>query len=203
MKLRRPWQPVQREKHNKFIWGLILGGVVGWTISVLWVMPVVSYQNTKTISDRPVGENKLVKLLPIENLPNLENCKMESDPAKEQELLNLLNAQRIKNGLQRLVEDLQLTTVSHDYALILKDEQLLTHYSKSGKTVLDRVRGLANFSVVGENLGFGSDIAAIHERLMQSKTHRENLLNIKYKRVGIGVISAVKCGVIAVETFTD
>jgi hypothetical protein len=45
----------------------------------------------------------------------------------------------------------------------------------------------AHFSLIAENVAEGPDLEGIHARWMQSKPHRENLLNPRVDSVGIGV----------------
>jgi uncharacterized protein YkwD len=40
---------------------------------------------------------------------------------------------------------------------------------------------------IGENVGYGGSIAAIHRAYMRSPSHRANILNSAYDRVGLGV----------------
>ncbi|MGH2676396.1 MAG: CAP domain-containing protein [Actinomycetota bacterium] len=41
---------------------------------------------------------------------------------------------------------------------------------------------------LGENVGYGPDIATVQAELMASPPHRANLLDRKYRRVGVGVV---------------
>ena len=43
------------------------------------------------------------------------------------------------------------------------------------------------WTVIGENVGVGGDIAAVHNGFMNSPKHREAILNGQYRSVGIGV----------------
>lgn len=43
------------------------------------------------------------------------------------------------------------------------------------------------WTVLGENVGVGGDIAAVHQGFMNSPKHREAILNGQYRSVGIGV----------------
>lgn len=43
------------------------------------------------------------------------------------------------------------------------------------------------WTVIGENVGVGADIAAVHDGFMRSPRHREAILNGQYRSVGVGV----------------
>jgi hypothetical protein len=49
------------------------------------------------------------------------------------------------------------------------------------------LKGL-NASSLGENVGMGGDVAGLHDALMNSPHHRENILDPAFNQVGIGVI---------------
>ena len=42
------------------------------------------------------------------------------------------------------------------------------------------------WTVIGENVGVGGDIAAVHEGFMNSPRHRDAILNGQYRSVGVG-----------------
>ncbi len=45
-----------------------------------------------------------------------------------------------------------------------------------------------NWSALAENVGYGPDVATIHQAFMQSPDHRHNILNTAYREVGVGVV---------------
>jgi uncharacterized protein YkwD len=46
--------------------------------------------------------------------------------------------------------------------------------------------GLGNWCAIGENVGYGSSLARVHDAFLASSTHRANILG-RYDRVGVGV----------------
>jgi uncharacterized protein YkwD len=46
-----------------------------------------------------------------------------------------------------------------------------------------------SYSIAGENLAFAPDVATAHQGLMESEGHRENILEPRFTRIGIGVIA--------------
>ncbi len=45
-----------------------------------------------------------------------------------------------------------------------------------------------NWSALAENVGYGPDVATIHQAFMKSPDHRHNILNTTYREVGVGVV---------------
>jgi uncharacterized protein YkwD len=106
-------------------------------------------------------------------------------------LVQLTNAERVKNGLNILTENARLNIVAYNFALEMNKFQFQNHVSPTGLGPPERVRnGGVSFSGVGENLAWGpqSDSAAI-QAWMASEGHRNNILDPRWKQIGVGVLS--------------
>jgi uncharacterized protein YkwD len=42
--------------------------------------------------------------------------------------------------------------------------------------------------MMAENIGVGASVQAVHDALMDSSGHRENILGSGYQRVGVGIV---------------
>ena len=105
-------------------------------------------------------------------------------------LVQLTNAERVKNGLNVLKENRALNTVAYNFALEMNKFQFQNHISPSGMGPPERVRnGGVAFRGVGENLAWGptNDAAAINA-WMASPGHRANILNPNWREMGVGVL---------------
>ncbi|WAA11010.1 CAP-associated domain-containing protein [Fervidibacillus albus] len=107
----------------------------------------------------------------------------------EYQLYDLTNAERVKYGLNPLVwdRDVQITAKKHSEDMAANG--YFSHENLKGQSPFDRMKEDAIFyTVAGENLAYGqfSSIFA-HEGLMNSKGHRENILQKDFERIGIGV----------------
>jgi uncharacterized protein YkwD len=105
-------------------------------------------------------------------------------------LVQLTNAERVKNGLNILVENTALNTVAYNFALEMNKFQFQNHISPTGMGPPQRVRnGGVSFSGVGENLAWGpaTDEDAI-AAWMESPGHRANILNPNWKQIGVGIL---------------
>ena len=101
------------------------------------------------------------------------------------EVLKLVNEERTKRGLNKLTVNSRLSNASQKRAV--ETAQSLSHTRPSGKsfsTVLDEY-GI-NYTVTGENIAYNYYTASeAMEGLMDSKGHRDNILNTRFKSVYI------------------
>ena len=111
--------------------------------------------------------------------------------------LCLLNAERQRRGLPPLTPNAQLEKAAQNYSRTMVREQFFDHVSPNGSTLLTRVRrgtrylqGARSYSL-GENIAWGSgDFATPRETVkgwMESPGHRANILNRRFRHIGIGV----------------
>jgi uncharacterized protein YkwD len=111
--------------------------------------------------------------------------------------LCLLNAQRSTHGLKILTPSPQLRKVAQSYSQAMVRQRFFDHVSPGGTTLLSRVRrgttylsGVRDYSL-GENIGWGSgEYATPGETVkgwMESSAHRANILNRRFRHIGIGV----------------
>ena len=95
---------------------------------------------------------------------------------------NLVNEERASAGLDELVWDQNLETVSHVRAKECSEK--FSHTRPSGKqwyTVNSKIQG-------GENLAFGFDSAEeAVDAWMNSPTHRDNILYDEFEKVAISI----------------
>ena len=127
-------------------------------------------------------------------------------PSVKTATLCLLNAERTSRGLAVLTPNGQLAKVAQGYSAAMVRQDFFDHVSPSGSTLKSRVRGgtsylrgsLRSWSL-GENLGWGSGRLAtpneIHDAWMVSSAHRRNILNRRFRHIGIGVVTGAPDGI--------
>jgi uncharacterized protein YkwD len=110
---------------------------------------------------------------------------------KEKRLLALHNADRTARGLKPLCADPRLTRAarSHSREMIAKD--YFTHTSYNGESVSERLDRFGyHRSVYAENIAGGSGSPAkpgsIFRRWMDSPPHKGNILDGRFRPVGVG-----------------
>ncbi|WP_406687003.1 CAP domain-containing protein [Rossellomorea vietnamensis] len=107
----------------------------------------------------------------------------------EYQLFDLTNATRVEKGLNVLSWDSLVRDTARKHSLDMAEQDYFSHTNLEGQSPFDRMEeDQVAFRTAGENLAYGqlSSIFA-HEGLMNSKGHRENILQPHYEHLGIGV----------------
>ena len=110
-----------------------------------------------------------------------------------------LNKERVSAGLDPLAWSDELAVVALTRADSAYRSGTLTPDAPDLATRLRRL-GLPS-SYQGENVALAATPAGVHEALTASDPHRAELLNVAYRKVGIGVVGG-PYGLVTVEVFT-
>jgi uncharacterized protein YkwD len=106
--------------------------------------------------------------------------------------LKLLNRERAQHGLPAFRLDSRLSTAAKRHAQDMVRRDYFSHDAPGGVDFVDRIRrtGYAASSL-GENLAWGSGSlaspASTVRSWMNSPGHRANILNRRFRAVGIGI----------------
>lgn len=118
-------------------------------------------------------------------------CEEPADAAAmEAEIMRLVNAERVKNGLNEVVINTTLAREAEQYACEMVQYDFFDHVNPvTGSTLGDRTREFDyDFQVVGENLAAGQRTAAqAFTDWMNSPGHRKNILDPRFTELGIAV----------------
>ncbi len=104
------------------------------------------------------------------------------------ELIELTNAERIKNNLPMLSINTDLNLAAKHKASNIFKWQKFSH-DLPDKKFSDEVRAVGyEYAITGENLAEGfADAQAIIKAWMKSQGHRDNILNPRYQEIGMSV----------------
>src|SRR5687767_13671256 len=97
-------------------------------------------------------------------------------------LLDRLNALRAERGLRPLHPAADLEAVAARHATAMADTNELAHNPSLAEQV-------GNWRILGENVGVGSTVDAIHDAFVASPRHLANLVESRYVDVGLGVVA--------------
>ncbi len=104
------------------------------------------------------------------------------DPGNaEAQFIDLINAERTSRGLNPLSVDPDLTAGARMQAAAIRDAGRLFHNPDLGSVT-------SGWSWIGENVGYGYDVANLHNAFMNSSGHRANILKSGATHVGLGVL---------------
>jgi uncharacterized protein YkwD len=100
-------------------------------------------------------------------------------------MTELTNADRAEAGLDPLTLSLHVSRHARRHSRQMAEAGFIFH-STVGQ--LRRYIEGHKWSIIGENIGSGGSLVSLEEAFMASKPHRENILNPKFKHIGVGVI---------------
>jgi hypothetical protein len=89
---------------------------------------------------------------------------------------------RARDGLRRLRLDPELSKVARAHSRAMTRRDLLFHSSG-----LQLKRRVTNWTLLGENVGYGSTVRSLHRAFMASPAHRANIRRREFRNVGVGV----------------
>lgn len=137
---------------------------------------------------------------PAEQAPKAEtSAELTAD---EQQMLDLVNQERQKQGLPALKADPELTKVARVKAKDMIDNNYFDHNSPTYGSPFDMMKKFGvEYKTAGENLAGNSSVEGAHQNLMNSQGHRENILKSDYTNVGIGVVDGGQYGKMFVQLF--
>ena len=136
----------------------------------------------------------------VTNVPYIQNAT-----------LCLLNAERSARGMAPLRLNRALSRAARRHAADMVRRKYFSHVSRSGETFVDRIRATGYLRnaprwTVGENLAWGSakraTPAEIVRAWMKSPGHRANILNPRYREVGLGVVVGAPVPITGAVTMT-
>lgn len=118
------------------------------------------------------------------------------------EMLKMLNSERAVHGLKALVWDNQIQEVGLEHSGDMLRRHYFSHTSPDGKMPWDRCAAHSlRYLAMGENLAQAPTLALAHQLLMDSPGHRANVLSPDFNRVGIGIASSPRDGLLITEVF--
>ncbi len=112
------------------------------------------------------------------------------DPDAERQLIALANRARTRAGVTALQPDEGLARSARTHSESMAVHGQLSHQFPDEVSLTIRMAGYTTLFLdeAAENVAWGPNPDQIHESLMHSTQHRENLLRPSYNVVGIGVV---------------
>lgn len=126
------------------------------------------------------------------------------DTDAEQEMFELVNKERAKNGLQLVVYDKKLQQVARAHSEDMLRRGYFSHKSLDGRSPFLRMEDAGiTYLYAGENLALAPTTGLAMQGLMNSPGHRANILNPHFNKIGIGVIDGGLYGKMYSQEFTN
>jgi len=125
-------------------------------------------------------------------------------PDLEKQMLDLVNSERVANGLQPLAPDPELTEVARRHSADMFARGYFAHDTPEGLSPFDRMKEAnVRFLAAGENLALAPTLSVAHTGLMNSPGHRANILRPQFGRVGIGIMDGGMRGLMVSQEFRN
>jgi uncharacterized protein YkwD len=187
---------------------IVYGAVALFTIQYLLVDRISPATMISDISECLKGFNECAQEKKSSFLDPLSvhDSVLSADTEKEREavlnsfeldIIDLTNKERISRSLPPLIPQALLAQSARVKALDMYKKQYFEHDSPEGKGASDLAKASGyDFLIVGENLALGDfkTPASVVEAWMNSTGHRENILNTKYRDIGVSMISGTYNG---------
>jgi len=133
---------------------------------------------------------------------NNQTTTTTSMNADEKEVFDLINQQRINNGLSALKNDDEVQRVARIKAQDMVDNNYFSHTSPTYGSPFDMLKSFKiTYNSAGENIAGNSSNSGAVNAWMNSSGHKANILNSSFNYTGIGVVNSPRYGKIYVQMF--
>jgi uncharacterized YkwD family protein len=163
---------------------------------------VVSYYNTTAATPAPTKAPSPTATPKPTSAPSDDYSY--NITSEEQQMIDLINAERSKNGLSPLKADMALMRVARLKAADLSINKYFSHQSPTYGSPFDMLKSFdISYRSAGENIAGNSTVSAAHTALMNSSGHRANILKSNFNTVGIGIYKDSRYGKVFVQMFIE
>ena len=157
-------------------------------------LPTKPNLNTNTGSNGTVEQNKPSTDNPTVEENTSDSTNTESSDyevsAFEQEVLDLTNAERAKQGLKPLTLDTELSKVARVKSEDMQKNNYFSHTSPTYGSPFDMMEQFGiSYRAAAENIAMGQRTPEeVVNAWMNSDGHRKNILSSSYTHIGIGYV---------------
>ncbi len=153
----------------------------------------------------PVYPKNSYPLIPSPvDLADLKPVALSSDlGALQNQMLQMVNADRSAHGLGPVSLDSNLTQLAQAKSEDMTERDYFGHWNPEGMTSNDLRKNYAIAQYVSENIARDVSVSLAQYGLMRSASHRSNILNDEWKRVGFGFSQLAEGGTMFVQIFSD
>ena len=160
---------------------LYFDGFTGDLLFVRWM------DKRTLLLQRPYDLTYLGPLVEMEELSD-EQWK-EADEASERQIFELTNLVRSYYQLPELIWDGQTAKVAYHHSVDMYETETFSHVSERFGSLAERLeRAGIYYESAGENIAYQyTDSVAVMSGWLNSKGHRETMLNEEFTHLGVGV----------------
>ena len=161
----------------------VVAGDTMWKIAVRYEVGLSEIKSANTHIANP----NLIYPGQVLNIPTVNSTVT----SYENEVIRLVNEERVKNGLHKLTADWELSRVARYKSQDMKDNNYFSHTSPVYGSPFEMIKNFGiSYRSAGENIAKGqSTPQAVVNAWMNSSGHRKNILNSSFTRIGVGYVS--------------
>ena len=152
--------------------------------------PVQEQPKTEQPAQKPVQQPVQQKSVQTEK-PAATTPASSSVSAFEQQVVQLTNQERAKNGLPALKLDVELSKVAREKSRDMQAKNYFSHTSPTYGSPFDMMKAYGiSYKAAGENIAMGQrSPEEVVQAWMNSQGHRENIMNPNFTHIGVGHIT--------------
>lgn len=126
---------------------------------------------------------------PVSARPATRAATVTTNGGPESQVLALVNVERANAGCAEVTANDRLTAAARGHSSDMAARDFFSHDTPEGVSVGTRVTNAGyRWSMVGENIAWGqADAKAVMKDWMNSSGHKANILNCKYRHLGVGL----------------
>jgi uncharacterized protein YkwD len=133
---------------------------------------------------------------------NVDNPQEDVLSVEEAQMISLINQERAKAGLKELIIDYSLVKLAKEKSMDMVSHNYFGHISPRLGTIYDQLqREQILYQSVAENLAGTANTRKAQQYLFTSPSHRWNILNPSFTKVGVGIIRGGPFGAMITQLF--
>ena len=155
-----------------------------WKIAVKYEVGLSEIKN----ANKQIINPDLIYPGQVLNIPKTDTAVVNY----ENEVIRLVNEIRVKNGLNPLISDWELSRVARYKSQDMKDNNYFSHTSPVYGSPFNMMKKIGiSYKTAAENIAKGQKTPqAVVNSWMNSSGHRANILNPSYKKIGVGYVAS-------------
>ncbi|HAQ41130.1 MAG TPA: hypothetical protein DCM73_10075 [Clostridiales bacterium] len=154
--------------------------------------PSADYAQPARTTKTEEAKNDYTKQQPAKQKTQTAKASTPSSNASyEKRVVQLVNVEREKNGLQPLTLDSSISNVARTKSKDMSDNNYFAHQSPTHGSAGDMMRNSGiNWSAWGENIASGQDTPEeVVNAWMNSEGHKANILSPNFGKIGVGYVN--------------
>lgn len=168
---------------EKSVQHTVVPGDSMWKIAVKYEVGLSEIKN----ANKQIINPDLIYPGQVLNIPKTDTAVVNY----ENEVIRLVNEIRVKNGLNPLISDWELSRVARHKSQDMKDNNYFSHTSPVYGSPFNMMKKFGiSYKTAAENIAKGQKTPqAVVNSWMNSSGHRANILNPSYKKIGVGYVA--------------